>query len=161
MKKFLLLIIAGVSLSHTVHADNIDFKKPLIEGEYWQWLNLGMVLLILGVIVFIVVVRRLYAIRLGKHKAAAEVKKAPGKKDNIYEPRYWYQCRNCRLTIRKDSPPNKADCFQAVDHKWTQLAEVGTKKYLCKKCNTLIATRTVPVNDNCPEGDEHNWELLL
>jgi hypothetical protein len=161
MRKYLLIITAFICYSQAVYAGDIDFKKPLIEGEYWQWLNLGMVLLILGFIVFIAVVRRLFAIRLGKHKAADEVKKAPGKKDNIYEPRYWYQCRNCRLTIRKDSPPNTADCFKAVDHRWTQLAEVGQKKYLCKKCNTLIATRAVPVNDNCPEGDEHNWEMLL
>ncbi len=159
MRKYLLLIIACLGISQATYAYKISLNKPLIKGESWEWLNLGLVLLVAGLIIFIVIVRLLYTKRLKGGKPNEATKKA-GKKDNIYEPRYWYQCKNCKLTIRKDSPPNTADCFKGIDHFWTQLGEVGTNKYLCKNCNTLIETKTVPVNENCPDAEEHNWELL-
>lgn len=122
--------------------------------------NIGAILFVIGLIVFLIVVRRLYDARNKSSADKAAAKAGSIKKDNIYEPRFWYQCKNCKVTIRKDSMPNSADCFQAPDHIWTELAEVGTIKYLCKNCSTLIETRTVPVNQNCPEAAEHNWERL-
>jgi len=157
MKKISLLsLLLLVNAVAVLAADEADTASGQGSGKM---INMGTVLFIVGIIVFVIVVRKLYDLRNKKGSVSNETKSVQNK-DNIYEPRFWYQCKNCKVTIRKDSPPKNADCFKAVDHIWTQLAEVGRTKYLCKSCNTLIEARTVPVSENCPDAPMHNWERL-
>jgi rRNA maturation endonuclease Nob1 len=102
--------------------------------------------------------------RRNKNAAAGDKYIADDKSVSVkqdYEaPKYWYQCRNCKTTIRKTNPPSNADCFKAVDHVWTQIAEVGNIKYLCRNCSTMIEAKAEPVCDNCPDAAQHDWERL-
>ena len=88
--------------------------------------NLGAVLLVIGLIVFLVIARKMVDKRNKKDGGGGKSKPGAVVKENIYEPKYWYQCKNCRVTIRKDTMPNSADCFQAPDHHWTEMLRVDT-----------------------------------
>jgi hypothetical protein len=159
MNRHFFLLLTCLSLTRASYAGEYNGNAPLFDGESWRWINMNLVLFVGGFLLFLYIVRRLYEARLrmsDKNSAAA----ASAKKDNIYVPRHWYQCKNCGLTIRKDSPPKSAECYKAPTHLWTQLGEIGTNKYLCKNCNTLVETRTVPATENCMQADLHNWELL-
>lgn len=129
-------------------------QKDLLSG-----VNVQLILFLVGMVLFVILVRKLYEIRDGhsrrkKQPAGGEVK------NTGYVPKYWFQCKNCRLTIRKETVPKTAECYNAIDHNWTQLGEVGTTKYLCKNCNTLVNTKTEPVVENCPQSEVHKWEKL-
>lgn len=151
---FLLCILSAPAAYAADGSDNIFGLSP----ELAKWINLKTVLFALGFILFLVIVRKLYAAR-NKYQRGNPPKKVV-RKDDIYNPRFWYQCRNCRATVRKDSMPGTADCFQATDHLWTQLAEVGTNEYLCRRCGTAINAKFTPVSENCPDAPAHDWELL-
>lgn len=156
MKKYALLLFPCMFLTHAVFA-GYNGNAPLFEDESWKWVNMNLVLFVGGFILFLYIIRRLYEVRLRMSNKAAGI---GVRKEDVYVPRHWYQCKHCGLTIRKESPPKSTECSKAVSHLWTQLGEVGTKKYLCKNCNTLVDTRTEPVLENCMQADTHNWEQL-
>lgn len=73
---------------------------------------------------------------------------------------YWYQCKNCGTTIKKDSQPNDNNCPKKPFHKWTKLAEVGDVNYQCKNCGTTIQAKSSPSTSNCPNASFHKWTKL-
>ena len=73
---------------------------------------------------------------------------------------YWYQCKHCSTTIKKESQPNTSNCPKKPFHLWTRLAEVGEINYQCKKCGTTIQAKSTPTTSNCPSAAFHQWTKL-
>jgi len=119
----------------------------------------NIILFIVGVLIFLYLIKRLLQWRSGLSNRNAVSKKVSGE-EAIYRPKYWFQCKHCKVTVRRESIPNSEGCFKGPDHYWTELAEVGNDKYLCRSCSTLIETKNIPVTLDCPDAPEHTWIKL-
>ncbi len=155
MKKISFLLGALFMAAHVFAQE-----EPAPSPEAKSNVDMGAILFVVGLIVFIIVIRKIYEAKAQKAYDKEVQANKDAKKEDFNNPKYWYQCKNCKVTIRKTIPPNSADCFRAVDHSWTQIAEVGTQKYLCRNCSTLVETKAMPVMENCPDAELHNWEKL-
>lgn len=133
-------------------------QAPPAEGK--SNVDMGAILFVVGLVIFVIIIRKIYEARAKREYEKELQAKKDQKKEDFNNPKFWYQCKNCKVTIRKTLPPNSADCFKAVDHNWTQIAEVGNQKYLCRNCSTLVETKAMPVIENCPDADMHDWEKL-
>ncbi|MCD6013260.1 MAG: hypothetical protein K0Q79_3122 [Flavipsychrobacter sp.] len=149
-----------VSLSLLLLLPLIALAQDEPVAEQKSGVDIGAILFVVGLIVFIIVVRKIYESKNRKAYEKEQEEKRNAVREDFNNPKYWYQCKNCKVTIRKTIPPNAADCFKAVDHLWTQIAEVGNTKYLCRNCNTLVETKAEPVAENCPDAAIHDWERL-
>ena len=72
----------------------------------------------------------------------------------------WYQCKNCRVSIKKDSEPGIAGCSQSLRHVWVNLGEIGNLKYICKGCSTIITVKSEPLDTACPNEGQHVWKKI-
>ena len=72
----------------------------------------------------------------------------------------WFQCKNCGITIKKDSTPNSSGCSVKTFHNWTRLGEMGETNYSCKKCGTVVQTKSTPSSSGCPNATFHSWSRL-
>ena len=127
-------------------------KKELSENDKKLMMFIG------GVIVFLIVIKRVLHYRseiTDRRKKAAEYEK-----ETAYQPKFWYQCKHCWVTVRRESAPNSEGCFNAPDHHWFELAEYGKTRYLCKKCSTVLNVRSEPATADCKGGEMHFWEKL-
>ncbi len=157
--KRIIFFTSLVSIAGRVAYAADEPKGSSAQNDLIKGVNVQLILFLAGMVLFVMLVRRLYEIRDGYSRK----KKRPAggqMKNTGYVPKYWFKCQNCRLTIRKETVPKTAECYNAVDHKWTQLGEVGNTKYLCKSCNTLVNTKTEPMLENCPQSEVHRWEKL-
>jgi len=73
---------------------------------------------------------------------------------------YWYQCKNCRTLIKKESSPNTSFCPASSYHDWKRLAEVGDITYQCKNCGASIRAKSSPSTSFCPNASYHSWIRL-
>jgi hypothetical protein len=153
MKKYYLSFLVCVFAIGNAYAD------VAMPKELSKWVNPTTIAVVVGGIVLLVIGRKIVESRKKSQNINVQQNKHLHK-DDILNPRFWYQCKKCKVTIKKDSPPNTADCFKAVDHLWTQLGEVGPNKYFCRNCSTLVETKAVPAIENCPDFQLHDWELL-
>lgn len=74
--------------------------------------------------------------------------------------KYWYQCTNCGIAVKNDSPPSAARCVKGATHNWHKLGEVGSTTFTCGKCETTIKTESIPDSDGCLSGGLHSWYKL-
>jgi hypothetical protein len=72
----------------------------------------------------------------------------------------WYQCKECGITIKKDSKPSSSGCPEATFHDWKNLGEFGDTNYCCKECGIVIQTKYKPGSSGCREATFHNWKSL-
>lgn len=73
---------------------------------------------------------------------------------------YWFQCKNCTTTIKKDSSPSTSNCSKSSFHSWTKLGELGDINYNCKHCGTTVQTKSSPSTSGCPSSSFHSWTKL-
>ena len=72
----------------------------------------------------------------------------------------WYQCKNCAITIKKDSTPSISGSSVKTYHSWSKLGEVGYTNYSCKKCGTVVQTKSTPSTSMCPQAPYYFWSKL-
>lgn len=85
----------------------------------------------------------------------------------------WFQCKNCAITIKKDSTHRASGCSTKTYHNWSKLGDLGDTNYSFKKCGTVVQTKSIPSTSGCPEAlkpyyDFNNnflltiyWEMFL
>lgn len=72
----------------------------------------------------------------------------------------FYQCKNCAITIKKDSIPSASGCWVKTYHSWSKLGDFGDTNYSCKKCGTVVQTKSTPSSSGCPQATYHSWSKL-
>ena len=72
----------------------------------------------------------------------------------------WFQCKNCKTAIKKDSKPDMSNCSASSFHLWKDLGEVGDTNYNCKHCGLTIQTKSKPEMSGCPDSSFHSWNKL-
>jgi hypothetical protein len=112
---------------------------------------------VIGFIVLLIVIKRVlhYRSSMSDRRKAADFEE-----EKKYQPKFWYQCKHCWVTVRRESAPISQGCFNAPDHDWFELAEYGKTRYLCKKCSTLLNVRAEPAIAPCKGGEMHVWKKL-
>ena len=99
-------------------------------------------------------------IKWDEHRGSRKPDRIGDLDNNTTMATYWYQCRHCGTTIRKDSSPNSNGCPDSSSHAWSNLGTVGDSNYQCKKCGTTVQTRSTPNASGCPEASSHSWSKL-
>lgn len=72
----------------------------------------------------------------------------------------WFQCKNCAISIKKDSTPSTFGCSVKTFHSWSKLGDVGDTNYSCKKCGTVVQTKSTPSTYGCLQANLYSWSKL-
>jgi len=69
-----------------------------------------------------------------------------------------WQCKNCKEIEIRPNPPESKGCSNAKSHYWTNLGEIGNKKFICEKCGTNVSLKSKPNIMGCPNSaNTHKW----
>lgn len=136
-------------------------EAPVMHGELSlndkvaDFVNRHTIPILVGVVVLLIILRRTAQTIALKKQANSAAHYEEKHKSLI---KYWYQCKHCAASIKKDSEPSSNGCSRSLHHSWTQLAEVGQHKYHCKNCGVTIHAKTDPTDHGCPQSALHRWE---
>ena len=142
----------------------MTYLKPVPEApappveQVHKWNTTSFVLLMIGAIVLLFIARRLVEVAREYYENKANAKNKPAVV--VQKPTHWYQCRHCRVTVKKHTAPSDNGCVSGKDHTWVELAEVGLNRYFCRNCATVITAKAIPVEAGCPSSDLHYWTQL-
>lgn len=133
-------------------------KPPVAVKKPWLPFSLdtdSVVGFLMSVLIIAVIIRQT-SMFIARRKARAAFRPEYKKTSATH----WYQCKHCRVAIRKDSEPGIAGCSQSSRHLWTNLGEIGDIKYICKGCSTIITVKSEPLAEGCPNGGDHFWKKI-
>ena len=116
----------------------------------------SIVAFLISVLIIVVIVRQIRNY-IAYRKARATYVPEVVKKAAIT---HWYQCKHCRVAIKKDSEPGIAGCSESLRHLWVNLGEIGDIKYICKGCSTIITVKAEPLIEGCPNDGDHVWKKI-
>lgn len=120
-------------------------------------INTTQLIIIIGSVLAVIVTIRQIRNYIARRKARLAYK-PPAEK--IQRITHWYQCKNCRAAIKKDTDPSIAGCSQSQRHLWINLGPLGDLKYICKSCSTIINVAVEPPAEGCPTSDMHTWKRI-
>jgi hypothetical protein len=138
----------------TQTAATVNMDSNSVMNIISDWVNRHTIATLLGAVILLLILRKVTQ-TISDRRNGPNADQYEARQHSLVK--FWYHCKHCAALVKKDTEPNSHGCAKSLNHKWTQLAEVGQHKYICKNCSVSIHAKMDPSDHGCPESTLHRW----